>query len=548
MISRSILAWLSLLLVASSTLAAGTYQLTKEGATYVWNNYPRPGDEATWSGAKDNEGYATGEGVVTWSKRGKFMTRYWGRMIRGKLEGPVMNEDASGKKFRGTFINGVKSGDWAAVTDFPANPNYTDREPLGDFLNRKDAEITAAYRACLAAFRDSAAKESLRIAQRAWIVFSNKNEAAAELAGARRGLTREELIREAAGEVEARTEQLRTFFNLPAQDLGACRRDWDAAERDLTAVYNQVLAMLASDEQDRLRDAERAWVEFREKSATSHRGDTSGRASIWDRVVIDRRRTQELRDFYLNRISGRAPGSSPSTESSQSPALSSEGKFSQLVPDTSAAARITPLPTPVTTPMAAPSINPADIAVRARIILDFKDDVKALFTNVSNGAAFKQFASLKEIIPLPTSTSEAITKGAERAREFRSKIGYAESLRECGAETALIDALVAYDQSIRALHSGDGPMAQTTISSFLRDHGQAPAQDYNAVWASLGSLNLVFKDASNDASRHLEEAQQLVTADKTTEAIKKYELANTVFPDPKIARTVKRLKEESLGL
>jgi hypothetical protein len=91
-------------------------------------------------------------------------------------------------------------------------------------------------------------------------------------------------------------------------------------------------------------------------------------------------------------------------------------------------------------------------------------------------------------------------------------------------------------------------MAQTTISSFLRDHSQAPAQDYNAVWASLGSLNSVFKDASKDASRHLEEAQQLVIADKTTEAIKKYELANTVFPDPKIARTVKRLKEESLGL
>jgi uncharacterized protein YecT (DUF1311 family) len=431
MAARSLLIVIFFLSVfTESTVAAGTYQLTKDGGTFVWNNYPRPGDEASWSGSKDTEGYATGEGTLTWFKRGKFMTRYWGRMIRGKLEGAVINEDASGKKFRGTFINGVKSGDWAAASDAPAIPAYTEAESLNDFLNRKDAEITAAYQACLGAFRGHG-QEKLRIAQRAWIVFSNKNEAAAELAGTRRGLNRDELIREAASEVEARTEQLRKFFNLPNQDVAACQRDWDTAERDLTAVYNQVLGTLAPDEQLRVRDAQRAWIEFREKSAASHEADTSGRASVWNRVVIDQRRTEELRTFYLNRLAGRVPGTvpaSPETAAGPSSVPSTERRFSQLTPET--AATVAPSSSPAATVSPLTTASPSEGAVRAKIISDFKDDAKALLANVSGGGALKPYKNLKDVTPLPPPISEAVIRAADKAREFRSKIGFADALRE----------------------------------------------------------------------------------------------------------------------
>jgi hypothetical protein len=95
----------------------GVYQRTKDGETIVWNNYPRPGDEASWSGGKDGQGYATGDGTLTWHKRGVLVSRYTGRMIRGKLNGPVTNVDANGGTFRGTFVNGSKSADWAQGTD-----------------------------------------------------------------------------------------------------------------------------------------------------------------------------------------------------------------------------------------------------------------------------------------------------------------------------------------------------------------------------------------------------------------------------------------------
>jgi hypothetical protein len=96
----------------------GMFQRTKESALFpsvlIWNNYPRPDDKAFWTGLHDKNGYAEGQGTLRWYRRGRFVTEYVGRMVRGKLDGPVKNTDASGKRFHGTFIDGVKSADWTS--------------------------------------------------------------------------------------------------------------------------------------------------------------------------------------------------------------------------------------------------------------------------------------------------------------------------------------------------------------------------------------------------------------------------------------------------
>src|SRR5207249_2945179 len=45
---------------------------------------------------------------------GAVINRYSGKMVRGKFDGPVVNVDASGKTFHGTFVNGTKANDWVA--------------------------------------------------------------------------------------------------------------------------------------------------------------------------------------------------------------------------------------------------------------------------------------------------------------------------------------------------------------------------------------------------------------------------------------------------
>ena len=145
-------AFLSLLLLAHSANAdGGVYQRTKDGKALVWNNYPLPGDAATWSGDRDLDGYATGHGTLTWSRREQkivtgssipipkhiAVTSYSGMMIQGKLDGPVVNVDANGKIFHGTFVDGRKTKDWASgPAPSPSSPETVANQPRNESIER----------------------------------------------------------------------------------------------------------------------------------------------------------------------------------------------------------------------------------------------------------------------------------------------------------------------------------------------------------------------------------------------------------------------------
>jgi hypothetical protein len=111
-----IIVFVLVVLSATASVHAGSYQRTKDGYAHVWNNYPRPGDEAMWSGGRDTNGYATGFGTLAWYKKGTFVSKYTGTMVKGKFEGTVSNVDASGARYVGTFIAGSKTADWGPVT------------------------------------------------------------------------------------------------------------------------------------------------------------------------------------------------------------------------------------------------------------------------------------------------------------------------------------------------------------------------------------------------------------------------------------------------
>jgi hypothetical protein len=125
----------ALLLLVDAVNAGGIYQHTRDGRTLIWNNYPSPDNEATWSGSRDSKGFATGYGTLTWYKvqrpivtgsniassrggavSGVMTNRYSGKMILGKFDGPVLNVDGRGKIFHATFVSGIKTTDWAAGT------------------------------------------------------------------------------------------------------------------------------------------------------------------------------------------------------------------------------------------------------------------------------------------------------------------------------------------------------------------------------------------------------------------------------------------------
>lgn len=99
----------------------GNYQSTRDGKTLIWNNNPKPGDVATWTGDRDRADYAHGFGRLVWytlesgADKPELYARYWGRMVNGKFEGPV-NVHAKRKTHYAIFIDGIRVTSWSPGT------------------------------------------------------------------------------------------------------------------------------------------------------------------------------------------------------------------------------------------------------------------------------------------------------------------------------------------------------------------------------------------------------------------------------------------------
>src|SRR5438105_5819909 len=91
---------------------AARYQRTRDGKTLVWNNLRGVADEATWSGARDSDRYATGEGTLTWYRLGSVVNSYTGKMVHGKFEGQVIREQGN-TRLQSTFADGNNLRDWS---------------------------------------------------------------------------------------------------------------------------------------------------------------------------------------------------------------------------------------------------------------------------------------------------------------------------------------------------------------------------------------------------------------------------------------------------
>ena len=118
------------LILVGGAYAGGTYQGTDDHKkALVWNNDPKPGDVATWSGNRDANGYAIGPGTLQWfrvevepgsltgsntaARKRTPISSYSGTMLHGKFNGGVTIVD-HGKPYHATFVDGQKKGQWIA--------------------------------------------------------------------------------------------------------------------------------------------------------------------------------------------------------------------------------------------------------------------------------------------------------------------------------------------------------------------------------------------------------------------------------------------------
>ena len=144
--SRSGIGWLifgALLVLNGIAHGEGNYQRTRNGKALVWNDRPKAGDQATWSGKRDRDGYARGFGTLTWYtkeaglKKPQLYARYWGNMVRGKFTGPV-NVHSKKKTHHAIFAEGARVTPWSPG---PASSRMTQRQIA--LVTKQDAPTIA---------------------------------------------------------------------------------------------------------------------------------------------------------------------------------------------------------------------------------------------------------------------------------------------------------------------------------------------------------------------------------------------------------------------
>ena len=120
----------TLLLLLGIARGEGNYQRTRNGKTLVWNEHAKAGDEATWSGGRNGNGYARGFGTLVWytkeagSRKPQLYARYWGNMVDGKFNGPI-NVHSKKKTHHAIFADGARVTRW---TPGPAPSRMTSRQ------------------------------------------------------------------------------------------------------------------------------------------------------------------------------------------------------------------------------------------------------------------------------------------------------------------------------------------------------------------------------------------------------------------------------------
>lgn len=87
----------------------GPWVLTADGSK-VWYEMSQLNEIITWSGSRDADGYATGQGKLQWFQNGKPGNTYEGNMLDGKKNGKGIYIQTNGDRYEGDFVDDKRSG------------------------------------------------------------------------------------------------------------------------------------------------------------------------------------------------------------------------------------------------------------------------------------------------------------------------------------------------------------------------------------------------------------------------------------------------------
>jgi uncharacterized protein YecT (DUF1311 family) len=247
--------------------------------------------------------------------------------------------------------------------------------------------LTDSYQKCLSE-APANQREQIRVPQRAWIVFSNKTETA--LNGL--GKSQDDVWKLELQECLARANELKHFYRPPSKSMDELKSDLDHAEGVLTTVYQQSLSTLSESSRNDLIEAERAWVDFKDKNSKANAVVNPAGSGIEATILVVMDRVAELKSIY-------AAKSNPNV-----------AQDSQQVPETFVPASATPQSTPVpaaTPKPATPALATPEAATPALVTSEAATPVPEITPSLANVSPSKTpqsitFETTAEAQPTPT--------------------------------------------------------------------------------------------------------------------------------------------------
>lgn len=182
---------------------------------------------------------------------------------------------------------------------------------------------------------------------------------------------------------------------------------------------------------------------------------------------------------------------------------------------------------------------------KEQMIAQFKKQTESVLAQVRDATGnFREISRFDAVQALPASVKASVASLADQARDFRAKLGYEVTFYECGAETAMVEALTTLDGTTRAVTEKNAPGGRQQLIAFFRRYPAPTRDNQKPLWRYLTSVLLACEKAKKDAEGHLERAQSLSAAGKKSEALREYEEIYRIYPNPITADRIKLLQEQ----
>src|SRR6266700_2281343 len=208
----------------------------------------------------------------------------------------------------------------------------------------------------------------------------------------------------------------------------------------------------------------------------------------------------------------------------------------------------TPTPSPSRSPSpSSPSSSPTAIPPgpdsKDRMIAEVKEQTESVLAQVRDATAnFREIDRIDAVLNLPAPVSARVASLANRARDFRTKLGYEIAFHESKIASETVYALTVVDQVARSIAEENAPAARMTLLNFLKRYPEPPGDNQKPLWRYLTSALSFCNRLKDEAATHLKRAQSFGSAGKKNEALREYKEIYRIYPNPVTAKEIRQLE------